>query len=388
MSLELERNYLEGGLDIRALQICSYYRGTDLYARLFEHLEARRIASQIFYFEAKGSAPFDSNPSMIVAQPYRKWERLNFAVKHRKVYRNLVSRIPVGDVSLSHAHSLMSNGVIAYWLRLQYGIPYVVAVRNTDLFTFFKWKPYLIPLGRRILDGASKVVFLSPTYRDHTLNRIVAGKKQAGIARKSVVIPNGIDPSFIRSAGGGKQLQNPLKMVVAARDLGDANKNVWSVVRAAEELLAIGLQVRLELVGGFTDKRTQRELEAKSYISLHGSRNRDELRTILRSGSIFVLPSRYESFGLVYAEAMSQGLPVVYTRGQGFDGHFQPGDVGYPVSPNSSQEIAAAIQAISTDYRAMSGRAVKGALRFDWNMVADNYRQIYADVTDPDLGAV
>ena len=38
---------------------------------------------------------------------------------------------------------------------------------------------------------------------------------------------------------------------------------------------------------------------------------------IYRENDIYVMPSIIETFGLVYAEAMSQGLPVIYTRGQG-----------------------------------------------------------------------
>lgn len=35
---------------------------------------------------------------------------------------------------------------------------------------------------------------------------------------------------------------------------------------------------------------------------------------------IFVMVSHSETFGLVYIEALSQGLPILYTRGQGIDG--------------------------------------------------------------------
>ena len=42
-----------------------------------------------------------------------------------------------------------------------------------------------------------------------------------------------------------------------------------------------------------------------------------------------------ESFGLTYAEAMSQGVPVIYSKGQGFDGQFKEGVVGYHVDPLS-----------------------------------------------------
>ena len=55
---------------------------------------------------------------------------------------------------------------------------------------------------------------------------------------------------------------------------------------------------------------------------------------------IFVMPSRYETFGLVYVEALSQGLPVIYTRGQGFDGQIPDGEVGYSVKCNDVNEIA------------------------------------------------
>lgn len=40
------------------------------------------------------------------------------------------------------------------------------------------------------------------------------------------------------------------------------------------------------------------------------------------------MPSHKETFGLVYAEAMSQGLPIIYTKNQGFDGQFPDGYVG------------------------------------------------------------
>ena len=40
----------------------------------------------------------------------------------------------------------------------------------------------------------------------------------------------------------------------------------------------------------------------------------------------FCLPSHAETFGLVYVEAMSQGLPIIY-EGQGFDKQFQDGEV-------------------------------------------------------------
>ena len=46
-----------------------------------------------------------------------------------------------------------------------------------------------------------------------------------------------------------------------------------------------------------------------------------------------------ETFGLVYAEAMSQGLPIIYTKGQGFDEQFDEGKVGYHADCFNIEEI-------------------------------------------------
>ena len=59
--------------------------------------------------------------------------------------------------------------------------------------------------------------------------------------------------------------------------------------------------------------------------------DKEELIKLYRDSHIFTMPSITESFGLVYAEAMTQALPVVYTKGQGFDGQFPDGEVGYSV---------------------------------------------------------
>lgn len=70
----------------------------------------------------------------------------------------------------------------------------------------------------------------------------------------------------------------------------------------------------------------------------------------MRSCSVFAMPSIFETFGLVYLEALSQNLPVVYTKGQGIDGMFD-NTVGIGVDPLSVEEIKNAIKMI---YRIIS----------------------------------
>ena len=89
------------------------------------------------------------------------------------------------------------------------------------------------------------------------------------------------------------------------------------------------------------------------------------------------MPSIHETFGLVYAEAMSQGLPVIYTRGQGFDGQFNEGEVGYSVEASDSKEIAEKILEIVDNYGEISRMSRESCKMFNWNIIAENYNALY-----------
>lgn len=103
---------------------------------------------------------------------------------------------------------------------------------------------------------------------------------------------------------------------------------------------------------------------------------------LYRANDIFVMPSITETFGLVYAEAMSQGISVVYSKQQGFDGQFKEGDVGYHVDPRSVEEITNAIKKILSNYNAMSERCISLVNKFEWsNILKDNNYEVLNNST-------
>ena len=93
------------------------------------------------------------------------------------------------------------------------------------------------------------------------------------------------------------------------------------------------------------------------------------------------MPSTDETFGLVYPEAMSQGLPVIYSRGEGFYGQIPEGAAGYAVDPHSTDEVAEAIVRVMREYRQLSAHAPELAGQFDWEDIVARYREIYRTVT-------
>ncbi|MFW6368711.1 MAG: glycosyltransferase family 4 protein [Spirochaetota bacterium] len=72
--------------------------------------------------------------------------------------------------------------------------------------------------------------------------------------------------------------------------------------------------------------------------------------SVMRRSEIFVLSSRYEGFGNVLIEAMSQGVPVIATDcDYGPAEIVEPGESGILVSPDSPQQLAEAIVRLTND---------------------------------------
>ncbi|MBS4534361.1 glycosyltransferase [Clostridium sp. D2Q-14] len=102
------------------------------------------------------------------------------------------------------------------------------------------------------------------------------------------------------------------------------------------------------------DKKVFCRIKDLDYVNYLGFKTKDEFIRIYRENDIFVLPSINETFGLVYAGAMSQGLPVVYTKDQGFDGQFKDGIVAFSANHKCPTEIAKKINGLVANYKTLS----------------------------------
>lgn len=89
--------------------------------------------------------------------------------------------------------------------------------------------------------------------------------------------------------------------------------------------------------------------------------------------------SKPETFGLVYVEALSQHLPIIYAKGQGFDGFYPDGYVGYPAEAGSSVDIADKIEQLMKNYAAIERNVELLNLDkdFSWGNIAQKYLTIH-----------
>lgn len=142
-------------------------------------------------------------------------------------------------------------------------------------------------------------------------------------------------------------------------------------------MIKLGYEVSYTIVGRITRKKYWNIINQYTFIKYVPHCKKEDLINYYRNADIFVMPSKHETFGLVYAEAMSQGLPVIYTKGQGFDGQFEEGEIGFSVAYDSPKEIADRIVDILNNYVNISYRCLLNIDRFKWDEIAKKYYEIY-----------
>lgn len=364
---------------MNVLHICSYYLGTRLYQNLIDALEQNGINNKVYVPAIRGAgASFELNSNIDVSYCLNKYDRVLFNYKHKKILHDFYLKYNPDKFSLMHAHSLFSNGYIAWKIYEKYNLPYIVAVRNTDMNTFFRYMLHLRGIGIEILKKSQRIVFLSEVYKDELLKKYIPKELHGQILNKSVVIPNGIDKFWLNNKDNAKSLYSDKDINIVTAGTIEKNKNQLTTLRTTKKLISQGYDVKYTIVGRIVNNAIYNKLKKEYFVKYIPNQPKEDLMEIFRKNDIFIMPSLTETFGLVYAEAMSQGLPIIYTRGQGFDKQFKDGEVGYPVNCFAADEIVENVIKIIDDYKAISERCIRLVDKFDWNTISQKYINIYS----------
>lgn len=357
------------------------YLGTNLHQLMVRSLSYKGVTNRVFVPVYDGTIrKIEPDDCVDVMTCFKKNDRFVFPIKQARIFNCANSIFESEPFDIIHAYTLFTDGTCARHLSETYGVPYVVAVRNTDVNLFFEKLFYMRKTGIKNLKMASKVFFLSEAYMKRVLDKYVPSQLRDEIAAKSIVVPNGIDKfwhdhlyHFERELDA-----NVVKLIFAGKI--NKNKNIGVVQQAVKMLLNRGFNVIFNVVGPIEDKELFNEICNDEHTVYYPALPKEELINLYRQSDIFVMPSLSESFGLVYAEALTQGLPVIYTKGEGFDGQFPEGVVGYHVDAKSGEEIADAIERICLNYQSFSSNALKASERFKWDIIASTYCGEYEDI--------
>jgi L-malate glycosyltransferase len=373
------------------LHICSYYIGNKLYANLIKELSKNEIKQHVF-IPLKNDSFTGSNqlPSEYKTINYyyrnilKRYDRLFYFNKTRKQLHEIErSILSSSKIDFVHAHTLFSDGGTAYKVYQKYGINYIVNVRNTDINVFYKYGLHLRPFMYKVLLNAKAIIFISHAYKKQTLS-VLPSYILDQIENKCYVIPNGIDDYWHENALIKKDNSGYKGVKLLFIGLINKNKNLKTVMQACQLLNSRGYNVSLEVIGDGPLETQCKELSSKlnmeKTIIFHGYlTDMQSITRIMDNCDIFVMPSFKETFGLVYIEAMTRGIPIIYSEGQGIDGFFKNGEVGYSVDPKNLEMLCSVINKIIINYNDISQNCLIRASEFQWNNVTDKYQKLYLE---------
>jgi mannosylfructose-phosphate synthase len=209
------------------------------------------------------------------------------------------------------------------------------------------------------------------------------------------IIPPGVDIHRFQPLEAGEKerdLDTPGKYVFCLSRI-DSNKGHAELIRAFAHVAREVPDAYL-VIGGGSKEPKQHELNVRAEFTkivdelnlgerviFTGYVHDDDLATYYRKARLFVLPSKYEPFGMTTLEAMSCGTPVVATKFGGIRKNLQQEHDALMVDPTNEEEFATAITRILTD-EGLSSKLIENGLttireRFSWEAIAATTLKFY-----------
>jgi len=301
---------------------------------------------------------------------------------------------------LIHSHYWMS-GIAAKELKSLWRIPVVHmfhtlgvmkqrVARNSDEAE----GQYRLDGEREVLDFADRIVAATPAefaqlqwlYEAHT--------------NKIDIIPPGVDISRFYPIPPDEAKEYigvlPCQKVVLFVGRIEPLKGIDTLMKAIALLREQGVIVCLAIIGGDpelnssvdTDEmsrlRAMREdIGLNDLVAFLGKRAQDSLPYYYSAAEAVVVPSHYESFGMVALEAMSCGTPVVASQVGGLAFLVKDGKTGFTVPVDNPDLLANKLSLLIRDPRLrqeMSKSAIEEAQAYSWDKIAIRMLELYKRV--------
>lgn len=216
--------------------------------------------------------------------------------------------------------------------------------------------------------------------------------------KKIEVIPCGVDLSLFRPVDisqaqerlGWPPDRQMVLFIGRIQPLKGIDILLKAIALATDDLPDLCGHLGLTIIGGDPQATMNREmlrltrLKKKlgicDLVTFLGARDQDTLPYYYSAAQVCVVPSYYESFGMVALEAMACGTPVIASKVGGLTFTVKDGVTGYLVPDGDPAALSERLKSILTDEklrRGMGEEGIKMARRYRWPLVANKITSLY-----------
>ncbi|HUE97160.1 MAG TPA: glycosyltransferase family 4 protein [Longimicrobiaceae bacterium] len=350
----------------------------------------------------------------IYDDPANPWVAGGGSVRVLELYRRLVGRlgsVTVATGSFPGARDETMDG-IRYrrlgaswpyaWSRFTYSLAASRLLDRGDydvaVYDFSTYTPLRLPTDRPVGVTVHHITGTTATERwGGTIGRMVARQElrrlrrgrffsatsRATQERLRLVLGPGVEIRLIEAGVPDELFELPRRESDYLLYFGrlDWFQKGLDVLLEAVRILAgrhRGLRLKIAGRGKDRDRLLERAytLGIRENVEVIGPVGDDERNALLSGARILVMPSRFEGFGMVAAEAMAAGVPVVASDAGSLPEVIDPPRGGEIVPVEDPRALAGRIEALLDDprrRRALSRSARRSAERFRWQRIADQH---------------
>lgn len=243
------------------------------------------------------------------------------------------------NFEVMYAHSFWHAGYIATLLKKELKLPLIVQEHRSMLITgefSDKVNKYL----KATVENADAFYCVSNKLRDNVYAR-------TGLNNGIEILPNMVDDLFQY-----KQLNNNIFTYTFIGTLNE-NKRIIELLKCFEKICESNSNVALKIAGDGPQLNQVNELinssaVLKDSVEVLGLLPREKVLDLLAETNVLVLPSAFETFGVVCIEAMAVGRPVICTKNGAAD--FVDDSNGILIDVDSDDQLIEAMRKIYQNY--------------------------------------
>jgi glycosyltransferase involved in cell wall biosynthesis len=268
-----------------------------------------------------------------------------------------------------HSHLSYPAGFLGAIIQKKKGIPNILTEHSTIKMYFrsFLHKQCVIYALRK----SKGVVSVSNALKEEIIQYC---------SRQISVIYNIVDTDIFKLT---KSKAHDVINIGFLGGLNNTNKGLDLLLKSASLLKGIKFILHIGGEGILLDsyKKTARKLGIESCCVFYGEILRSNIRAFYAGLDIFVLPSRYETFGMVLVEAMASGIPVISTKCGGPQDIVIP-SAGMLIEKDNATELADAIATMLKNIGSYNREEIRNYTRetFGSSVFIDRITKVYQDI--------